>query len=115
MSGYKTIQLFRRLEAECDKLGFILTAPRYQYRDGARDEVSVGVKGDSLPPYSRDAELFTGTLEELEIWLQGLDWARNYYEMLGLIDDKKIARKEQDVRNRQLVSMLTEEKKVNKI
>lgn len=106
MSGYRTIQLFRRLENECDKLGFSLIAPKYQYRDGAGDEVSVGVKGDALPLYSRDIELFTGTLEELAIWLQGVGWARKYYSMLGLIDDKKITRKEQDFRNQQLVNTL---------
>lgn len=106
MSGYRTIHLFRRLENECDQLGFILTAPKYQYSDGSRDVVAVGVKGDALPLYARDAELFTGTLEELDIWLRGVGWARKYYSMLGLIDDKKIARKEQDFRNQHIANIL---------
>jgi hypothetical protein len=108
MAGYKTILKISNLEKECDDLGFILRAPKYEYRGtGARDAVAVGIKANALPLYARDAELFVGTLEELDIWLNGVRWSRSYYKMLGLVDDKKIARKEQDVRNKQIVNTLT--------
>lgn len=106
MAGYNAILKIRRLEKECDDLGFILRAPKYQYQTTDRDVIAVGAKADALPLYARDAELFVGTLEELDIWLNGVRWSRSYYMMLGLIDDKKIARKEQDVRNQQLVKTL---------
>jgi hypothetical protein len=51
--------------------------------------------------------VFVGTIEELEMWLRGLQWARNYDRMLfGLRHDKNRERKEQDERNRQLVAIL---------
>ena len=108
MAGYNTILKIRRLEKECDDLGFILRAPKYQYQTTDQDVIAVGVKADALPLYARDAELFVGTLEELSIWLNGVRWTRSYHTMLGLVNDEKIARKEQDVRNRQIVKTLTE-------
>jgi hypothetical protein len=65
---------------------------------------------DALPIYSRDAELFVGTLEGLETWLHGVRWAREYDMMLKLSDEKKRARKEQDERNRILLKTLKDSK-----
>ena len=55
---------------------------------------------DSLPIYSRDAEVFVGSLTDLQYWLRGVEWARDYDRMV--IDkniNKKRERKEQDERN----------------
>ena len=54
--------------------------------------------------------VFVGSIESLEMWLRGVEWARKYDVMLGLSDDKKRQRKEQDERNRQLVRILKNEK-----
>jgi hypothetical protein len=64
-----------------------------------------------LPIYTRDAELFVGTLEGAAYWMQGVEWARDYDRMV--IDkntDTKRERKEQDERNKQLVRILKSEK-----
>ena len=62
---------------------------------------------DSLPVYSRDAELFVGTLDALENWIKGIDWARRYDSMLfGNAHNDKRQRKEQDHRNHQLMKIL---------
>jgi hypothetical protein len=58
---------------------------------------------DCLPHYSRDADIFIGTLEEINTWLTGVEWARGYEEMLKLGNDKKRKEKEQVERNRQLL------------
>ena len=54
--------------------------------------------------------VFVGSIESLDMWLRGVEWARKYDVMLGLSDDKKRQRKEQDERNRQLVRILKNEK-----
>ena len=107
MSGYNTVLKIRRLEEECERLGFMFAASRHGSYLG-NDVISLKPKDqDSLPVYSRDAEVFVGTVEELEIWLQGLQWARNYDRMLfGQKHEKARERKEQDERNRQLMKML---------
>ena len=53
---------------------------------------------EALPGYSRDAELFVGTLENLR-----------YRMVMGNLNDKKRERKEQDLRNKNLVRLITKE------
>jgi hypothetical protein len=108
MSGYNAIVSLRRLEADVDALGFMLCAPKTGWGgDDFADRVAIKPKdADSLPIYNRDAELFTGTLEQLRVWLQGVAWARQYDRMLKLSDDKKRAVKEDHERGRQLIAKL---------
>ena len=70
------------------------------YHSEFGDTVCVKPRGDSLPIYSRDAELFTGSVESLEVWLRGIEWARKYDSLLlGDRHDQRRLRKEQDYRN----------------
>jgi hypothetical protein len=104
MAGYQAVISLRRLEAEVDKLGFMLCAPKHGNWGGNEYDDRVAVKpkdADSLPIYTRDAELFTGSLEQLRVWLQGVQWAREYDMMLKLSDEKKRALKEDAERARQ--------------
>ena len=50
--------------------------------------------GDSLPIYSRDAELVCGTVDDLGYVLRGWEIAKMYHQSLGLISPEKIAKKE---------------------
>jgi hypothetical protein len=112
MTGYNLILKIRRLEEECDKLGFMLCHSKHgNYRNEFGDIVALRPKDiDSLPIYARDAELFCGTLDNLEVWLRGVEWARNYDYMLRISDDKKREAKEQKYRNEILVKILKGEK-----
>jgi hypothetical protein len=108
MTGWTTIQKIKRVEALLDNLGMQLARARHLPCD--IDEVAVIPRDtESLPLYSRDAVLFCGTIESLESWIQGLQWAREYDMLLRLSDDKKRDRKEQEERNRQLVRRLRDE------
>lgn len=111
MSGYQDILRLRRIEKEVNELGFILAHPKNgYYQNNWGDVVALVPKNqNSLPVYSRDAEVFVGTLEQLSCWLQGVEWARQYDMLLKVSDDKKRARKEQDVLNKQLVARLKDE------
>lgn len=78
--------------------------------DRGIDLVAVKPKdAESLPIYTRDAELFCGTLEDLRSWLTGVEWARSYDMMLRLSNEKRRAKKEQDLRNEQLIKRLKNE------
>lgn len=115
MTGYSDIIKLRRIEKELDELGFVLCEPKNGWNGGDMNYVSIKPKDkNALPIYSRDSELFTGTLEQLNLWLQGVEWARGYDMMLKLSNEKKRERKEQDVRNKQLVQILKEEKLILK-
>jgi hypothetical protein len=108
MTGYNFVLRLRRFEQEIDKLGFRMGHPKH---GGFReiDMICLMPKdSDVLPVYARDAELYIGTIEQAEEWLRGVQWARQYDNLLRLSDDKKRARKEQDERNRQLLRKISE-------
>ena len=111
MIGYNTILKIRKLEERCSNLGFMLCHAKHHMNHEFGDVVALKPKDiDSLPIYSRDAELFVGTLEELEYWLRGVEWSRQYDEMLKVSNSKKREDKEQLVRNRRLFAILKNEK-----
>ena len=102
MSGYNLIRKIKYLEEECDKLGFMICHARHHINDFG-DVLALKPKSDCLPIYSRDAELFVGTIEDLERWIQGFHFARKY--------DSQRNRKEQDYRNKLLLNMIKTGKK----
>jgi len=102
MAGYNAVLELRRLEKAVDELGFMLSSPRTGNWGSDGDRVSLKPKDeDSVPIYTRDAEVFTGTLEQLQSWVRGVAWAREYDSMLKLSDEKKRTVKEDAERARQ--------------
>ncbi len=113
MAGYQTILRIRRLEEEVDKLGMRMGNPKHgNYRQEFGDVVALFPKDDAFPIYSRDAELFVGTLEEMEVWLRGFQKASEYHRMLiGRNFEDKVKRKEQDYRNQLLMKKIADSDK----
>ena len=106
MSGYNLIRKIRYLEEECDKLGFKITSAK-DYVNIYGDVVALKPKADCLPIYSRDAELFVGSIEDLDRWIQGFHFARKYDSMLlGKKHDARRDRREQDYRNERLLKQI---------
>ena len=113
MSGWETIQRIKRVEQLIDELGFKFAKSKHSDWSDNHGALSLKPKDpDALPIYSRDAELFIGTVERLEDWLAGVRWAREYDSMLKLSDEKKRTTAEQKERNRQLMRTLKEGKRV---
>lgn len=113
MSGWNTIQRLRRIEEQISQLGFKFSKSKHTDWTDDHGSLSLVPKDvDALPMYSRDAELFVGSLERLEDWLAGVRWAREYDMMLKLSDEKKRTAAEQKEKNRQLMRTLKEGKRV---
>jgi hypothetical protein len=113
MSGWETVQRIKRVEQLIDELGFKFARSKHSDWSDNHGALSLKPKDpDALPIYSRDAELFIGTVERLEDWLAGVRWAREYDMMLKLSDEKKRNNAEQKERNRQLMRTLKEGKRV---
>lgn len=99
------IKKIRDLHEKADCLGFAIVAPKFSYPD--QDLISLKPKdSESLPIYDRDSQLFVGSIEELEFFLQGIEWARYYDKLLKVSDEKKRSRREQDYRNSRLLKIL---------
>jgi hypothetical protein len=113
MSGWSTIETLRRLETQVTDLGFKFAKSRHSDWTESHGSVSLVPKDqESLPIYCRDAEVFVGSLESLQQWLAGVEWARNYDMMLRVSDDTKRAAAEQKERNKQLMRTIKENKLV---
>lgn len=111
MAGWNTIERIRRIEKQVDELGFKFAKSKHSDWTEDHGAVSLVPKDqESLPVYSRDAELYVGSIEALENWLAGVRWAREYDMMLRVGDDSKRARKEQDIRNKNLLTQIKEAK-----
>lgn len=109
MSGYSTILQIRRLEQEIDALGFRWGYSKHGTWSGNDygSVIALYPKEDSLPIYSRDAEIFIGTLDQLEVWLRGFHKAREYDLLLmGKKVETMRTRKEQDYRNKELLKKI---------
>lgn len=109
--GYNQIIQMRRVESKATELGFMFAHPRTGW-GGSDGKEFIALKpkdADSLPIYARDTQMFTGTLDDVENFMLGIEWARKYDAMLKVSDDKKRERKEQDVRNKKLVALLKDE------
>ena len=106
MTGYRTILMLKRFEQEVDELGLRIGHVKYNYSQDT-DKISLMPKDDeALPIFSRDAEIFVGTVEQAQEWMRGVKWARNYDRMLKVSDDNKRAKREQHERNRLLIEKL---------
>jgi hypothetical protein len=111
MTGWDTIERIRRIEEQIGHLGFKFSKSRNSDWTDSHGALSlVPLDPDALPIYSRDAELFVGSLERLEDWLAGVQWARDYDRMLRVSDDEKRYKAEQRERNRQLINTIKEGK-----
>lgn len=108
--GYQSILKARRVEEDANRMGFRFAHAKHR-GFGDMDVIALYPLDDKLPDYSRDAELCVGNLNDIDNFLRGIEWNRNYMKMLKLVTDEKIERKEQDVRNRQLLQLLRAENK----
>ena len=113
MSGWTMIEKIRSLEKQVDELG--LKFAKYPHGDWTENHNALCLMPKdavSLPIYNRDASIYAGSLEGVEHWLRGVEWARNYDMMHNLVTDEKRSAAEQKERNRQLMRTLKEGKRV---
>lgn len=104
--GWNDLQRMKRVEARANALGFEFKSGDYTWGNDGTDAIYVKPKDDLLPIYSRDATFFSGSIELIEHWLDGIEWARHYDEVLKLTNNKKRDTKEQQVRNQQLMKTI---------
>ena len=113
MSGYATYTRWQRIEAQAKQLGFRLGNPKHGWgRDGeATDMVTLYPDGEALPVFSRDADIYSGTFRDIEIFMAGWARAQQYDMMLRIADDKKRKKYEDKERARQAEQKKREEQK----
>lgn len=112
MSGYNTYTRFQRIEAQAKSLGFRLGRPPHHYSSNDYgDMVTLYPDDTALPIYSRDAEICTGTFNNIELFLTGWAKAQQYDAMLRMTPYKRRERYEAKEVERQRVAKEREEKR----
>ena len=88
--GMDMIERIDRVRDLADFFGFRLgRRPHSGFGDSGIDPIALYPKEDRLPVYSRDACLFTGSLNDVENFLDGIQWARKYDNLIGAMSDKR--------------------------
>ncbi len=112
MSGYETFKRWQRIEEYAGKLGFRIGNPKHGWNSReSGDSVAIFPKDEALPTFSRDAEIFSGTFRELEIFLMGWERSQQYDMILRMTDDKRRKKFEDAERERQHLEQERIEKK----
>lgn len=86
---WNDIKLLERVVEGLEKLGFRLVPTKYGYSHG-RSAIGVVPLEDKNPIYSRDAEVFSGSLEEINIWMRGFQCQKDYLLILKATTEKRI-------------------------
>ena len=103
--GMRTINKIRDVEKVANQCGFELRFPSDTNRQ--HDVIALFPINDSYPLYWRK-ELFVGTLTEVEMYLKGLVWMKEYLIQIKAVTPEHIAKKEQSIRNKKLIKTLKE-------
>lgn len=101
MSGYALILKIQALEKQLHELGMRWGYDKHgSWGDGKfGDTVAVFPRDEELPAYARDAMLFNGSITDLQQWLAGVKWARDYDFLLKVSDKTKREKGEQKHRD----------------
>jgi hypothetical protein len=83
--NWHDVQLLKRLEDRLSRRGYTIMPSKY-----GTSEVGVYPMDDKNPIYSRDAQVFSGSVEQICCWIAGLEHQDSYLKMLKATSDKRI-------------------------
>lgn len=88
--GMNMIERIDQVRDLAEFFGFRLgQRPHSSFGDSGLDVIALYPKNERLPTYSRDACLFTGSLSDIENFLEGIRWARKYDNLIGAMTDQR--------------------------
>jgi hypothetical protein len=111
---WNDIQLLDRVVTTLEKLGYKLKPAKY-----GQGSIGVYPLEDKNPIYSRDAEVYTGTIEQIACWMRGVEHQDGYLKMLKATNDKRIKELEEKyvkkLKHRAMLSKISDpDKKIDK-
>jgi len=83
--NWNDIQLLDRVVTTLDKLGYKISPAKY-----GQGSIGVYPLEDKNPLYSRDAEVYTGSIEQIACWMRGVEHQDGYLKMLKATSDERI-------------------------
>jgi hypothetical protein len=83
--NWNDMQLLKRVEDRLKFLGYQMTSSKW-----GTGEIGVQPLDDKNPLYSRDAQVFSGTVEQIACWIKGVEHQYDYLKMLKATSEKKV-------------------------
>ncbi len=79
------------------------------------DTIALMPLDEYLPVYNREAEIFQGTLQDIDKWLRGVEWSRNYDNLMMSKNDEKRQTAENKYQQRELLRVIRDGEKSEKL
>ncbi len=112
VAGWQLLQSFRKTEERANKIGLKFGASKFSGMEF--DTIALVPFDEHLPIYNREAEVFQGTLQDIEKWIQGVEWARKYDELMKVSNDATRQLKERKYQQRELLKTIRDGKREEK-
>jgi hypothetical protein len=113
VAGWQLLKSFRDVEARANKIGLKFGPSKFSGMEF--DTIALVPFDEHLPIYNREAEVFQGSLQDIDKWLQGITWARNYDDVMKVSDDKKRTQAENKFKQRELLRVIKDGKGQEKL
>lgn len=98
----------KRVEDRAAKLGFKFGASPF----GDPGSIHLyPLNAETLPAYNPKASMYSGTLNQIDTFLAGIEWARRYDTALGLKTDDRRIRAEKLILQREMLKAIKNETK----
>ena len=113
VAGWQLLQSFRNVEVRANKIGLKFGPSKYSGVEW--DTIALLPADELLPIYNREAEIFSGSLHDIDKWLRGVEWAHNYDDLMKVSNDQKRKQAESKYNQRELLKVIRDGKKSEKL
>jgi hypothetical protein len=109
VAGWQLLKSFRDVEERANKIGLKFAPSKYSGMEF--DTIALMPLDEHLPVYNREAEIFAGTLQDIDKWLRGVEWARYYDDIMKVSTHDKRQTAESKYQQRELLKVIREGEK----
>ena len=109
VAGWQLLKSFRDVEERANKIGLKFAPSKYSGMEF--DTITLMPLNEYLPIYNREAEVFVGTLQDIDKWLRGVEWSRNYDDLMKVSTHEKRKVAEEKYKQREFLKAIQDGKK----
>ena len=109
VAGWQLLKSFRDVEERANKIGLKFAPSKYSGMEF--DTIALMPLNEYLPIYNREAEVFAGTLQDIDKWLRGVEWSRNYDDLMKVSTHEKRKVAEEKYKQREFLKAIQDGKK----
>lgn len=113
VAGWQLLRDYRLTEERANKLGLKFAASKFSGIEF--DTIALIPLDEHLPIYNREAEVMAGSLADISSWLRGVEWSREYDNLMMGKNDEKRKTAESKYQQRELLKVIRDGKGQEKI